>query len=151
MTPSPTCPPELSLPQLLAQTFVMFVDDLYVHLRTSGYDDLRPTHFLNVFMYLDINGKRPSELARLAGMTPQSMGELISYLEERAYVERKPDPTDRRSRIVVYAERGLDAALSAEAFFRDLDALWVTDAGSDDADAMRRAFAAILASNRSRR
>jgi DNA-binding MarR family transcriptional regulator len=58
-------------------------------------------------------GSRVTELAEEAGMTKQSMGELVDYLEERGYVERHPDPRDGRAKIVVLTEkrrRGIDAA-----------------------------------------
>jgi DNA-binding MarR family transcriptional regulator len=39
-------------------------------------------------------------------MTQQSMGELVAYLEQRGYVERRPDHHDRRARIVLPTEAG---------------------------------------------
>jgi DNA-binding MarR family transcriptional regulator len=39
-------------------------------------------------------------------MTKQSMGELVDDLEKRGYVERRPDPTDRRARLVALTDRG---------------------------------------------
>ena len=37
-----------------------------------------------------------AELARVEGVRPQSMGSVIAALEERAFIERKPHPTDGR-------------------------------------------------------
>ena len=34
------------------------------------------------------------------------MGELVDELEELGYVERRPDPTDRRAKLIVLTPRG---------------------------------------------
>ena len=57
----------------------------------SGYDDIRPTHGC-VFRFVRDDGMRLTELADLAGMTKQSVGEIVDDLVERGYVERVPDP-----------------------------------------------------------
>lgn len=78
---------------------------LHKGLRAAGYADVRPAHYA-VFRYLKPGGSRATELAEEAGMTQQSMGELVAYLERRGYVERRPDPRDRRARIVLPTEAG---------------------------------------------
>src|SRR5690606_23391637 len=92
------------LPQQIIRAFDLVIDDLYRHLLEAGYEDLRPTHCLNVFRFMDCDGTRPGALAARAGMTPQAMGELVTYLERHGYVRRVPDPSDGRGRVVVYAD-----------------------------------------------
>lgn len=77
-----------------------------VRLHQLGYDDVRPGH-LTVLLDLERSGLRSAELARRAGMTRQSMGELVADLEALDYVERRPDPGDRRARLVLPTGRGL--------------------------------------------
>src|SRR3712207_5727763 len=78
---------------------------LHEGLKEAGYGDVRPAHYA-VFRYLKGEGSRVTELAEAAGMTKQSMGELVDHLERRGYVERRPDPRDRRAKIVVSTEKG---------------------------------------------
>jgi DNA-binding MarR family transcriptional regulator len=75
-------------------------------LHRLGYDDIRPGH-LAVLLDLGREGARSTELARRAGMTRQSMGELVADLEAHGYVERQPDSGDRRARIVLPTGQGL--------------------------------------------
>ena len=75
-------------------------------LADAGYDDLRPRHW-GVLAYLDEDGVRASELARLTGRHKQIVGRLIDELEGLGYVERRPDPADRRAKLVVPTKRGL--------------------------------------------
>lgn len=61
-----------------------------------------------VFAQIRPEGSRLTELARGANMTPQAMGELVDELEGLGYVERRPDPTDRRAKLIVLTPRGRD-------------------------------------------
>lgn len=85
---------------------------LRLGLREAGYEDIRPAHYA-VLRYLGLEGSRVTELAEAAGMTQQSMGELVARLEGLGFVERRPDPRDGRARIVVptgAGRRGIEAA-----------------------------------------
>ena len=135
---------QLFLPQLLNTAFSQMMDRLQGYLVANGYDDLRPTHFMNVFRLMDCDGARPTELARRAGMTPQAMGELVTHLEKRGYVERVADPADGRVRIVVLAERGRAAAEVADAFFAELEDGWASVLGQEGLDQLKRSFTAVL-------
>ena len=94
-----------SLLRLLVEGSRALEGRLYEGLRAAGYGDVRPAHYA-VFRYLEDDGSRVTELAEVAGMTKQSMGELVVYLEERGYIERRPDPRDGRAKIVVLTEKG---------------------------------------------
>jgi DNA-binding MarR family transcriptional regulator len=59
-----------------------------------------------VFQYLEATGTTVSTLAERAEMTKQAMGELVAYLEERGYVDRVPDPSDRRAKLVRPTAKG---------------------------------------------
>lgn len=80
--------------------------ELYERLAGSGYPELHPRHS-TVLAYLDEDGIRATELARLSGRPKQVVGRLVDELEGLGYVERRPDPADRRAKLVVPTERGL--------------------------------------------
>ena len=65
----------------------------------------KPSHSA-VFAQIKMEGSRLTDLARGANITPQAMGELVDELEELGYVERRPDPTDRRAKLIMLTERG---------------------------------------------
>jgi DNA-binding MarR family transcriptional regulator len=132
------------LPQLISQAFDLILDELYHHLVETGHGDLRPTHCLNVFRFMDCDGTRPTKLAHRAGITPQAMSELVGYLEQHDYVRRVPDPTDGRGRVVVYADRGTHAAEIATSFFADMETRWGALVGPDRLQDVTSALAQIL-------
>ena len=85
----------------------------------AGYPQ-KPAHSA-VFAQIDPDGSRLTDLARGAGMTPQSMGELIDELEQLGYVVRQPDPTDRRAKLIVLTDKGRDCVAAGVATIEDLE------------------------------
>jgi DNA-binding MarR family transcriptional regulator len=81
-------------------------NELYRELRELGFDDIAPRHGV-VFAYLPADGIRATELARLSGQHKQVIGKSIDELEALGYVERRPDPGDRRAKLVAPTSRGL--------------------------------------------
>ncbi len=70
----------------------------------SGFPQ-KPSHSA-VFSQIKPEGSRLTDLARGASITPQAMGELVDELEAMDYVVRRPDPTDRRAKLVVLTDKG---------------------------------------------
>lgn len=81
-------------------------EELFAKLAAEGFDDLHPRHGA-VLAYIDKDGVRATELSRLSGQHKQVIGKLVDELEELGYVERRPDPADRRAKLVCPTERGL--------------------------------------------
>jgi DNA-binding MarR family transcriptional regulator len=90
---------------LLREPFRTMSDHLHRRLVERGHAAVRPSHG-NVFQFLDDDGTRVSVLAERAQMTKQSMAELVAHLERHGYVERIPDPRDRRAKLVRATARG---------------------------------------------
>lgn len=130
----------LPLPQVIAVMFEQTLTSLMNFLEENGYDDIRTSHVLNVILHLRGEGMRSSEIAKRAGMTPQAMGELIDFLESRGYVMRIPDPADGRAKLVMYGERGLDAAQKLNHFYADLESEWITAIGDDSGAVLRHSL-----------
>jgi len=87
--------------------------ELFDQLAERGHGDLRPRHAA-VLAYLDEDGVRASELARLSGRHKQVVGRLVDELEGLGYVERRPDPADRRAKLIVPTRRGLEQLVLAD-------------------------------------
>lgn len=79
---------------------------IFEGLVTAGIEGIRQS-FGNVMEHLAYeDGLRLNDLASRAGMTPQSMGALVDELEELGYVERRPDPSDRRAKRIFMTAAG---------------------------------------------
>jgi DNA-binding MarR family transcriptional regulator len=92
--------PEAVTGTLLLHAFQGFERTLFDRLARRGHKGLRRKHGA-VLANVDAAGTRASVLAARAGMTPPAMGELVDELENKGYVQRVADPTDRRAKLVM--------------------------------------------------
>lgn len=117
-------------------------DTIAERLSRAGFSEIRPAHG-KVFENLG-EGRRVSELAERAQVTKQSMAELVEYLEQRQYVERVPDVTDRRARIVRLTPRGVTAVAAAEAVLEDLYEEWRQKLGAERFSTLHRLLSELV-------
>jgi DNA-binding MarR family transcriptional regulator len=104
-------------------------DELFARLAEAGYDDLQPRHGA-VLAYLDEDGVRATDLARLTGRHKQVIGRIVDELEALGYVERRPDPEDRRAKLILPTERGLDQVQLGDEIIADIEARHSQEVGS---------------------
>jgi DNA-binding MarR family transcriptional regulator len=137
-----------NLAVLMREAFVVLNDLVLARLAERGHADVRSAHRA-VFQYLDDTGTTVSLLAERARMTKQAMAELVGHLEARGYVERVPDPRDRRAKLVLPTGRGLEVMALAQQLVPELEEAVRDVLGAErahalrtDLDAIRRSFGA---------
>jgi DNA-binding MarR family transcriptional regulator len=96
-------------------------EELVERLADCGHPEVRYPHG-NVFQYLDDDGTRVSVLAERAHVTKQAMAQIVGHLEEHGYVERVPDPDDRRAKLVRTTDRGRAVFAVAREFVKEVEA-----------------------------
>ena len=102
-----------------------------------GHPEIRPPHG-HVMQFLDDDGTRVSALAERAHMTKQSMAELVHHLERLGYVERVPDPSDRRAKLVRATPRGKELYVIAREVVAEIEADWTRRLGKAKMRQLRR-------------
>lgn len=116
--------------------------ELTGYLQARGHTAIRPKHGA-VFANLDREGTRPTVLAQRAGMGKAAMGELVDELERLGYVERRPDPRDRRAKLVVPTSGALEVTRLVHTFNRRLEARYRRRLGTQAYDVLRRSLIAL--------
>jgi DNA-binding MarR family transcriptional regulator len=96
--------PDLNTVAMLGRAYSLLGFQIVDGVVGAGFPQ-KPSHSA-VFAQIRTEGSRLTDLARGANITPQAMGELVDELEELGYVERRPDPTDRRAKLIVLTDRG---------------------------------------------
>jgi DNA-binding MarR family transcriptional regulator len=94
----------------------------------AGFDDVTLAQ-ARVVQRIAPGGSRLTELAEQAQITKQSAQFLVDQLQERGYVERVPDPTDARARLVRIAPRGEQVLPVAAAAVAEVEAEWAAHLG----------------------
>ena len=73
----------------------------------AARDKVSAAH-IHLTRHLPLAGARLSELAAMAGMSKQAMGDLVTQCEAWGLVQRVPDDTDARAKRIVFTDTGLD-------------------------------------------
>jgi DNA-binding MarR family transcriptional regulator len=89
---------------------------------------------------------RLTDLAANAGITKQSCGELVDDLVKRGYVERIPDPEDKRAKLIVLTDRGKEAQQFGFDLFAELEQRWAERFGSERLAKVREMLEEVAAS-----
>jgi DNA-binding MarR family transcriptional regulator len=86
-------------------------------------EGVRPAH-LQVFGSIKADGSRLTDLARSADLSLSSTAELVDDLEALGYLERRPDPSDGRAKLVSLTDRGWTAMRSGRAVIAGIETDW---------------------------
>ena len=82
-------------------------------------------------------GSRLTELADRAQVTKQTASLLVAALEREGLVERIPDPSDGRARLIRLSARGREAAGQAMQVVRGVEQEWTEHLGAELASQLR--------------
>jgi DNA-binding MarR family transcriptional regulator len=137
MTP-PSERPAVRIPLtgLLDVALEAMLSEFREELGDSEYADVRPTHGC-VFRFVRGEGMRLTRLAELAHMTKQSVGEIVDDLAERGYVERVPDPADKRAKLIRLTAKGEQAQTFGFGLFAEVEKRWMERYGRERIEALR--------------
>ncbi len=130
--------------RLLGAGFDAFSEELARRVAQTPYSDIRVTHGC-VFGNIEADGSRLTDLAERAHMTKQSVGEVVSELELRDYLERVPDPSDGRAKIIRLTERGREAQALGREIIDEIEQEWAERFGAERVAALRDALEAVTA------
>lgn len=120
------------------------IADLTARLERAGYSDIRQAHGC-VFGNMVPDGMRLTELAELAGMTKQGVGEAVSDLERLGYAERVADPSDGRAKIIRLTDRGREAQRTGYEIIGIIESEWAQRFGVERVEEMRALLADLTA------
>ncbi|WP_203590297.1 MarR family transcriptional regulator [Streptomyces sp. SID13031] len=123
--------------------------ELFGKLAELGYDDLRPRHGA-VLAYLEPAGVRATDVAWQSGQHKQVIGTMVDELEALGYVERRPDPADRRAKLICPTERGQAEQAAADKILAAMQERHARRLGRENYAAFKAAFQDIVEHQRNR-
>jgi DNA-binding MarR family transcriptional regulator len=97
-----------------------------------------------VFPFVPPEGITVSALAELARVRKQTMAEAIDQLERMGYAERRPNPGDRRSRLVFLTGRGASVKPVTHAAAEQVEKRWAELTSPEELEALRAALLHLL-------
>jgi len=116
---------------------------IYRHVEQAAGAGLRPAHGNALEMLAVEDGLRLTDIAAQAGMTTQSMGELVDDLVSKGYLRRQEDPADRRAKRIYLTDTGRQAADAGHAATHTAEQQLQAALGPRQYQQLRRNLAAI--------
>jgi len=116
--------------------------DLVRQAHARGHTEVKMTHN-SVFATLHTGPGRAADMAARAGITRQSMGEVIRDMVALDLLEMLPDPNDGRAKVVSYSEHGLVVAGDGFSYLADLEDLFAEEFGEHEYAVVRDVLARL--------
>jgi DNA-binding MarR family transcriptional regulator len=134
---------DVSVPALLRAARSAYASAIRAALGEVGCDDV-PGNGIYVIGAVANDGTPLSEIISHLGVSKQAGGQLVDTLVLRGFLDRTPDPDDRRRMTVALTERGQLAAETTRSAVAAVDAELVARAGPDVIDQLRAALGTVI-------
>ena len=105
---------------------------------------LTPRQYVTLSLLRDERDQSSADLARKAGITPQSMSETIASLIRKALIERFERPEHRRILMTRLTDGGTVLLAECQAAVDVMEARLLAGIPAGDLDALRRSLRAIV-------
>jgi DNA-binding MarR family transcriptional regulator len=129
---------------LLRMVWQIHRDRMYERLVGAGYPDVTRAQFA-LLRFPGVDRMRPSEAAELAGLSKQTVNDLLGELERSGYLERRPHPADGRGRIIRLTSRGKRLQRTTHRISRELESAWAEQIGSERIASLKSTLQDMLA------
>lgn len=127
---------------------LMFIAGRHVETRVmqalaaAGYDDITLAQ-ARVMARVGPDGTRLTSLAEQAQVTKQAAGELVDQLARAGYVERVPDPSDARAKLIRFGPRAAGALEQARRVEVAVREEWLAHLGPARMEALQEALESL--------
>lgn len=111
--------------------------------KAAGARRLRPA-VARILPHLDVDGVRPTELARRVDVSKQAMQQLLAALARDGVVETVADPKDRRAKLVRLTTSGVAAVLHGVKVLEGIERELADEIGDSSMRALRVALGDLL-------
>ncbi len=135
-----SCPYYLLTRASLATTGV-----LRRQLTEAGYGAMKPA-YIGVLMCLwSEDGRQAGQLGRCAGLEPSTMTGLLDRMARDGWLERRPDPDDRRAQRIFLTAAGSAAEEPVSAVVQSMLDQMMAGIDEDDVDVFKQILRQVLA------
>jgi DNA-binding MarR family transcriptional regulator len=114
----------LAIGQILGRLVYQFRSELFHRAEADvRFHDIRFPH-LQVWGNIGTEGIRLTDLAAKAQLSLAACSELVDELQELGYLERQPDPSDGRAKLIFPTAKGREVLDAAGHAVADLEQRW---------------------------
>ncbi|MBE3014691.1 MarR family transcriptional regulator [Microbispora sp. NEAU-D428] len=132
---------DLNLGLLLFVPYRFMETAVLAALKAHGHDI--PISQARVFQRIAPGGSRLAELAEAAQVSKQTVGSIVDQLERSGYVQRVPDPSDARARLVQVTAKGRELIEIGIPVLDAIEADWEAHLGKARMRELKRSLASL--------
>jgi|SRR6185369_4857542 len=103
-------------------------NEAFAALAAAGHTDITRAQG-KLLQRVNEDGSRLTDLADAAQVTKQTAGYLVDQLERAGYLERAPDPTDARARLIRLTDKAKQIRPIADRAVAETEARWAAHLG----------------------
>jgi DNA-binding MarR family transcriptional regulator/catechol 2,3-dioxygenase-like lactoylglutathione lyase family enzyme len=135
-------PVEFATPTLMRAARGAYARSIRAELQAIGIDDM-PRNGMFILAGIDTSGGPRQDLPAGLGVTKQAVSQGIDTLVNRGYLDRSPDPDDRRRIVLELTERGHQVVEAAVRGVDAVDRQLLERVSPEQIDAMRAVLLAL--------
>jgi DNA-binding MarR family transcriptional regulator len=133
---------QYATPTLMRSARGVYAQSIRAHLHAIGIEDL-PRNGIFILTGIDASGGPRLDLASELGVTKQAVSQLVEILVKQGYLERGPDPDDRRRVDLRLTKRGEQAVEASVRAIDEVDHQLSQRVSPDQVAAMRAVLIAL--------
>jgi DNA-binding MarR family transcriptional regulator len=133
---------ELSTPALMRSARGAYAQSIRAQLHAIGITNL-PRNGAFILAGIDTSGGPRQDLPSELGVTKQAVSQVIDLLVSRGYLEREPDPGDRRRVRLSLTERGVVVVAAVQRGVEAVDSQLEAAVSPEQVEALRSALGAL--------
>jgi DNA-binding MarR family transcriptional regulator/catechol 2,3-dioxygenase-like lactoylglutathione lyase family enzyme len=133
---------QYATPTLMRSARGVYAQSIRAHLHAIGIDDL-PRNGVFILTGIDTSGGPRPDLTSELGVTKQAVSQVVDILVNQGYLERGPDPDDRRRVALKLTERGAQVVEASVRAVDEVDHLLSQRVAPEQVAAMRAALIAL--------
>ncbi|WP_406229855.1 MarR family winged helix-turn-helix transcriptional regulator [Nocardia sp. NBC_01009] len=128
---------------LLGQAYETFVRELHTHMAEHGHRMLGASYGF-VLRTLAESALTASQLGERLGITAQGAAKVVDEMVRHGYVERRPDPADKRAKLLHLSDRGRDTLDAVREFHAEYERKLVARVDADQVATVRSVLGEIV-------
>ena len=131
-----------SLGHLFSRVGRMLTGHAISKVHDAGYPEVRES-WLPILQHVEAEGIRSIDLANKLSISKQAANQMVKEIQKQGYLQRAPDPKDKRAQLITLTEQGWQAWVIGLKAMTEMERRLETQLGLENVDHMRSQAAII--------
>lgn len=131
------------LGRLLLRAYRVFSSQAVEKLEKRGYEGISTAHTM-MLMNIDMKGMQLTQLGEKIGISRQAITNLVQSMEQKGYLIRSADPSDKRASIVSLTKSGWELIKDIVEIKGEIEEEYCTIVGNEQMSLLRKSLVLLF-------